>query len=209
MGIIFLFSSYDAQTSSIQSQLVVDFINKYVPTNSFYIRKLAHFSLFFILEMILYTGLKICMVKNPGLYSILSVSIYAISDEIHQYFVPGRSCELRDMIIENMPKSCFFHDWWTYMICSGMGNVVYDDYYRHTSNASAYISVRVPQENYDAFINSIEDKDGNIVVCNIVGNDLTAVDSNNRTGCSGTSYITCIQTVFNCCFCCNSGSVRN
>ena len=48
-----------------------------------------------------------------------------------------------------------------------MGNVVYDDYYRHTSNASAYISVRVPQENYDAFINSIEDKDGNIVVCNI------------------------------------------
>jgi hypothetical protein len=48
-----------------------------------------------------------------------------------------------------------------------MGNVVYDDYYRYTSNASAYISVRVPQENYDAFINSIEDKDGNIVVCNI------------------------------------------
>ena len=51
-----------------------------------------------------------------------------------------------------------------------MGNVVYDDYYRYTSNASAYISVRVPQENYDAFINSIEDKDGNIVVCNISKN---------------------------------------
>lgn len=51
-----------------------------------------------------------------------------------------------------------------------MGNVVYDDYYRHTSNASAYIYVRVPQENYDAFINSIEDKDGNIVVCNISKN---------------------------------------
>lgn len=51
-----------------------------------------------------------------------------------------------------------------------MGNVVYDDYYRHTSNASAYIYVRVPQENYDAFINSIEDKDGKIVVCNISKN---------------------------------------
>lgn len=48
-----------------------------------------------------------------------------------------------------------------------MGNVVYDDYYRHSGNANAYIYVRVPQENYDAFINSIEDKDGNIVVCNI------------------------------------------
>ena len=65
MGIIFLFSSYDAQASLVQSQMIVNFINKYVPTNSFYIRKLAHFSLFFVLEMILYTGLKICMVKNP------------------------------------------------------------------------------------------------------------------------------------------------
>ena len=100
MGIIFLFSSYDAQASSVQSQMIVDFINKYVPTNSSYIRKLAHFSLFFVLEMILYTGLKIYMVRNPGLYSILVVSIYAISDEIHQYFVPGRSCELRDMMID-------------------------------------------------------------------------------------------------------------
>ena len=33
----------------------------------------------------------------------------------------------RDMIIENMPKSCFFHDWWTYLLCVGMGNVAYDN----------------------------------------------------------------------------------
>ncbi len=106
MGIIFLFSSYDAQSSSVQSQIIVDSINKYVPVNSFYIRKLAHFSLFFILEMILYTGLKICMVKNPSLYSILIVTIYAISDELHQYFVPGRSCELRDMMIDTSGGLC-------------------------------------------------------------------------------------------------------
>lgn len=106
MGIIFLFSSYDAQSSSVQSQIIVDYINKYVPVNSFYIRKLAHFSLFFILEMILYTGLKICMVKNPSLYSILIVTIYAISDELHQYFVPGRSCELRDMMIDTSGGLC-------------------------------------------------------------------------------------------------------
>lgn len=28
-------------------------------------------------------------------------TIYAISDELHQYFVPGRSCEVRDMCIDS------------------------------------------------------------------------------------------------------------
>ena len=27
-------------------------------------------------------------------------AFYAVTDEIHQYFVPGRSCELRDMLID-------------------------------------------------------------------------------------------------------------
>ena len=27
-------------------------------------------------------------------------AVYAVSDEAHQYFVPGRACELRDMIID-------------------------------------------------------------------------------------------------------------
>lgn len=50
---------------------------------------------------------------------------------------------------------------------NNMGRVTYENYYNYRNNASAYIFVRIPQENYDAFINSIEDKDGNIVVCNI------------------------------------------
>ena len=28
-------------------------------------------------------------------------TLYAISDELHQYFVPGRSCEVRDMCIDS------------------------------------------------------------------------------------------------------------
>lgn len=48
----------------------------------------------------------------------------------------------RDMIIENMPKSCFFHDWWTYLLCIGMGNVAYDNetvvkYRRRKENATS------------------------------------------------------------------------
>lgn len=48
----------------------------------------------------------------------------------------------RDMIIENMPKSCFFHDWWTYILCISMGEVAYDNvttvkYRRRKQNATS------------------------------------------------------------------------
>ena len=35
----------------------------------------------------------------------------------------------RDMIIENNPKSCFFHDWWTYLLCIGLGRSMILDYF--------------------------------------------------------------------------------
>ncbi len=48
----------------------------------------------------------------------------------------------RDMIIENTPKSCFFHDWWTYLLCIGLGNVAYSNetvvkYRRRKENATS------------------------------------------------------------------------
>lgn len=48
----------------------------------------------------------------------------------------------RDYIVENPPKTCFFHDWWTYLICIGLGNVVYSDvttvkYRRMKTNATS------------------------------------------------------------------------
>lgn len=50
--------------------------------------------------------------------------------------------EARKMILQNIPEKCLFHDWWTYMICSGMGNVLYNDetivkYRRLPKNATA------------------------------------------------------------------------
>ena len=94
MGIIFLFSSCNANISSMQSDMIVKLINNVIPINSFFIRNLAHFSLFFILELILFLT-----VKNIYLSFFIS-SGYALLDEFHQYFVPGRSCELRDVLID-------------------------------------------------------------------------------------------------------------
>lgn len=47
----------------------------------------------------------------------------------------------RDYIVKNPPKTCFFHDWWTYLICIGMGNIAYSDvtvvkYRRMKTNAT-------------------------------------------------------------------------
>ena len=48
----------------------------------------------------------------------------------------------RDSIIHEMPKSCFFHDWWTYLVCIGLGNVAYNNvttvkYRRRKENATS------------------------------------------------------------------------
>lgn len=44
------------------------------------------------------------MPTDGGLFSFLLpwifAVLYAASDELHQYFVPGRSCELRDVLID-------------------------------------------------------------------------------------------------------------
>lgn len=94
MGIIFLFSSCNAELSALQSEMIVKLINNVVPVNSFFVRKMAHFSLFFILSIVMFL---VC--KNISL-SFLITTTYAILDEVHQYFVPGRSCELRDIVID-------------------------------------------------------------------------------------------------------------
>lgn len=47
----------------------------------------------------------------------------------------------QEMTIANMPKKSQGHDWWMYMLCTGLGEVIYDDratvkYRRHNANVS-------------------------------------------------------------------------
>ena len=69
------------------------------------IRKLAHFTLYFILGFIA-SGLFVT-IKNRGMLLKSAVSwgvcvLYAVSDEIHQYFVPGRACAAFDVFIDSL-----------------------------------------------------------------------------------------------------------
>lgn len=66
------------------------------------IRKYAHFSLYCLLGMIL-AGLCLCYkisMRRRWLITLLFCLIYAVSDEIHQLFVPGRGCQFRDIMID-------------------------------------------------------------------------------------------------------------
>ena len=38
--------------------------------------------------------------KGDAALAIVVGVVYAVFDEVHQYFVPGRACQLRDMIID-------------------------------------------------------------------------------------------------------------
>ncbi len=69
----------------------------------FIVRKGAHFSLYAVLGILSFftfvTYNKFSL-KARFLSSVLVCSLYAVSDEVHQLFVAGRSCEFRDMLID-------------------------------------------------------------------------------------------------------------
>ena len=66
------------------------------------IRKNAHFFAYFILSILNLNALKwsgFSGYKCIGMALIISV-IYAISDEVHQLYIPGRSGEVKDVFID-------------------------------------------------------------------------------------------------------------
>lgn len=66
------------------------------------VRKMAHFFLYFVLGILAYKlTLKVYGPKPVAIiYALIFCFIYASSDEIHQLFVPGRSCEILDILLD-------------------------------------------------------------------------------------------------------------
>ncbi len=116
MTLIFSFSAQEAQESLQTSGGFSEFLAKllYSDFNSFsaqkqteilsdcqfIVRKAAHFSVYGMLGILTLTASKINKIKFYPIISSAICLLYAISDEIHQNFVEGRSCELRDVLID-------------------------------------------------------------------------------------------------------------
>lgn len=107
MFLIFLMSSFDATESANQSNFIVNIITNIfkienIEVLSFIIRKLAHFTEYLILGFLTINMLNKNDISKKYILSILICLIYATSDEIHQLFVPGRVCQLRDILIDSI-----------------------------------------------------------------------------------------------------------
>ena len=68
----------------------------------YFIRKLAHFAIYMILGMFTYAALAPYKeeLKKPALISLIICGVYAVSDEIHQYYIPGREMRVTDMLLD-------------------------------------------------------------------------------------------------------------
>ena len=66
------------------------------------VRKLAHFSIYFVLGVLLMLTAQTFKAHNYERFniSVMLAFLYACSDEFHQFFVPGRSAEFRDICID-------------------------------------------------------------------------------------------------------------
>ncbi len=121
-AVIFAFSAQKADDSTKTSSGVIYLFCRFVVSGfkdlddaeryamiasmQFWVRKAAHFVVYLVLGIL---GLQIflaadrpqgrraCCLAATGL-----CIFYAVSDEVHQYFVPGRACQLRDICIDTL-----------------------------------------------------------------------------------------------------------
>jgi len=114
MSVIFYFSHQPAVASNGLStgitEKLLHLINDILPnlelnieTVNHVVRKGAHFSVYLLLGIFVVLGFKSTDIKENKVVflSLLVCVLYATSDEIHQLFVPGRSGEIRDTVIDS------------------------------------------------------------------------------------------------------------
>ena len=72
----------------------------------FVVRKIGHFTLYFVLGGLIYLTLRSYNVnKRIILISIICAFLYAVSDEIHQVFTNGRTGRVYDVVIDTISST--------------------------------------------------------------------------------------------------------
>ena len=78
----------------------------------FILRKISHVVEYLILVWLLYRAFagSFDNINTPRLfiYPAVLCFLYAISDELHQSFVPGRNCSIQDVLIDTIGILVFF-----------------------------------------------------------------------------------------------------
>ncbi|MBQ8095310.1 MAG: VanZ family protein [Clostridia bacterium] len=114
MAVIFFFSAQPSNESSAQSGRVVAIVMSAVrfvfgdqaasalidAGIELIIRKMAHFTEYTILCFLMARAIRLTCGRSIQFLALPLSSLYAMTDEFHQSFVPGRSMELRDVLID-------------------------------------------------------------------------------------------------------------
>lgn len=92
--IVTIYKLFDSNASEEKLETIVEMFD--VP-----VRKVAHFTEYFILGILVFFTFRSYGIKN--IYIMIAFCfIYSCSDEIHQLFVPGRSGNLIDVILDSL-----------------------------------------------------------------------------------------------------------
>ena len=121
MLFIFTMSSFGSDSSNAQSSQIIQVLRQVFPSLSshtsgldasvltFIVRKTAHFTEYAILGVLFYFFYRQTLPQKNGLrlfvLAILSSFLYACTDEIHQLFVPGRSGQFTDVLVDTLGAS--------------------------------------------------------------------------------------------------------
>lgn len=128
MGLIYAFSNMDTNKSNKKSidtinkvsEKTIGVTNKTKITNidskntskelskklNLPFRKIAHFSVYFVLCILLILLLKECNINKYCLFSLIICFLFASSDEFHQMFVNGRNSSKLDVLIDTFGGIC-------------------------------------------------------------------------------------------------------
>lgn len=108
-AIIFIFSSQTGDVSGLNNKFIIDLllrigINLNGATGelaNIIIRKMGHFTEYFILYLLLYNAIINDFYRKPTLIiALIATALYAASDEFHQSFVAGRGPAVTDVLID-------------------------------------------------------------------------------------------------------------
>ena len=90
--ILELFPGFNSMTRAAQTDMIESMMTV--------IRKCAHFSIYAFLGFWLLFLVRQYRPKHAIPITVASSFLYAITDELHQHFVPGRSCQIIDVFID-------------------------------------------------------------------------------------------------------------
>ena len=124
MAVIFAFSAQPAQDSAQTSSGLLDLLRPLLAwwtdrlppeqQEAFFtffhmvIRKTAHFTIYFVMALFSWRAWGNYRFSTPlrALFSVGLCSLYAVSDEIHQSFVPGRGPGAGDVVLDTVGALC-------------------------------------------------------------------------------------------------------